>query len=90
MLCIKMIYVVMIYAFRWERTLILNCPYVVFGQDMGIINQIKSIRDKHSLPSVYAYLNITEHLFPHFPSYSKKYMSKSIPSKEVAMIWWVF
>jgi hypothetical protein len=72
---------------RWENAMVLNCPYVVFGQDLDVIQKIKTIREKHSLPTVYVYRNITEHMSPRFHRFKRRYVSREVPSKEVAVIW---
>mmetsp|Transcript_7007 Transcript_7007/g.11716 ORF Transcript_7007/g.11716 Transcript_7007/m.11716 type:complete len:326 (+) Transcript_7007:240-1217(+) len=71
----------------WRKTMILNCPYIIFGEDLAVIHHFRDIRQNHSLPTLFVYRNITEHMYPRFPDYKSQYRSRVIPSKEVAMIW---
>jgi hypothetical protein len=79
--------IVCILLCRWEKSLKLNCPYVVFGQDAAVIQQLRAIRQQYLFPTMYAYRNLTEHMYPRFQKFQSNWIAADIPSKNVAVIW---
>ena len=69
--------------------MVLNCPYVIFGEETEVITQLQAIRQKHALPTMYSYRNLTRDMYPHFEKYQSNWVGIDIPSKEVAIIWCV-
>ena len=68
-----------------SKTLLINCPYVFFG-DENTIKIAKEIREKANYPTVYVKLEISEF---YGYSYYDKIQSHEIhcPSKEINLIW---
>ena len=67
--------------------MVLNCPYIVFGQDTNVITQLQTVRQKHALPTMYAYRNLTRDMYPRFEKFKENWIAADIPSKQVAVIW---
>jgi hypothetical protein len=69
--------------------MVLNCPYLVFGQDNNVISQLQIVRQKYSLPTMYVYRNLTRDMYPRFEAFKANFIAADIPSKQVAVIWYV-